>query len=93
MQIDDGLSEVAFGVMEGKPMSEWFQPWVDGLLTPEGAESFPDADQAGGRRHQPLHRASAGGAGGGARRAVPGAARRDGARTECADPERGAGLV
>jgi broad specificity phosphatase PhoE len=41
VQIDDGLKEVAFGVMEGKPMSEWFQPWVDGLLTPEGAESFP----------------------------------------------------
>lgn len=41
VQIDDGLREVAFGVMEGKPMSEWFQPWVDGKLTPEGAESFP----------------------------------------------------
>jgi broad specificity phosphatase PhoE len=41
VQIDDGLREVAFGVMEGKPMSEWFQPWVDGLLTPQGAESFP----------------------------------------------------
>jgi broad specificity phosphatase PhoE len=41
VQIDDGLKEVAFGVQEGKPMSEWFQPWVDGLLTPEGAESFP----------------------------------------------------
>jgi broad specificity phosphatase PhoE len=31
VQIDDGLKEVAFGVMEGKPMSEWFQPWVDGM--------------------------------------------------------------
>jgi broad specificity phosphatase PhoE len=41
VQIDDGLREVAFGVKEGHPMSEWFQPWVDGLLTPEGAESFP----------------------------------------------------
>ena len=41
VQIDEGLREVAFGVQEGKPMSEWFQPWVDGLLTPEGAESFP----------------------------------------------------
>jgi len=41
VQIDDGLREVAFGVQEGKPMAEWFQPWVDGLLTPEGAESFP----------------------------------------------------
>jgi len=41
VQIDDGLREVSFGVQEGKPMSEWFQPWVDGLLTPAGAESFP----------------------------------------------------
>jgi 2,3-bisphosphoglycerate-dependent phosphoglycerate mutase len=41
VQIDDGLREVAFGVQEGKPMSEWFQYWVDGVLTPEGAESFP----------------------------------------------------
>jgi broad specificity phosphatase PhoE len=41
VEVDEGLKEVAFGVMEGKPMSEWFQPWVDGLLTPEGAESFP----------------------------------------------------
>jgi broad specificity phosphatase PhoE len=41
VQIDDGLREVSFGVKEGEPMSEWFQPWVDGLMTPEGAESFP----------------------------------------------------
>jgi broad specificity phosphatase PhoE len=41
LEFDDGLKEVAFGIMEGKPMSEWFQPWVDGLMTPEGAESFP----------------------------------------------------
>ena len=41
VQIDEGLREVAFGVMEGHPMGEWFQPWVDGLLTPDGAESFP----------------------------------------------------
>ncbi len=41
VHIDNELREVAFGVQEGKPMAEWFQPWVDGLLTPEGAESFP----------------------------------------------------
>ncbi|MEA2745381.1 MAG: 2,3-bisphosphoglycerate-dependent phosphoglycerate mutase [Acetobacteraceae bacterium] len=41
VQVADGLREVSFCVQEGKPMSEWFQPWVDGLLTPEGAESFP----------------------------------------------------
>jgi broad specificity phosphatase PhoE len=42
VQIDDGLREVSFGVQEGTPMAAWgFQHWVDGLLTPEGAESFP----------------------------------------------------
>ena len=41
VQIDEGLREVAFGVKEGQPMSEWFSHWVDGVLTPEGAESFP----------------------------------------------------
>ena len=40
VQYDEGLREVAFGVQEGKPMSEWFQHWVDGVLTPEGAETF-----------------------------------------------------
>jgi probable phosphoglycerate mutase len=42
VQFDDGLREVSFGVQEGKPMAAWgFQDWVDGLMTPEGAESFP----------------------------------------------------
>jgi broad specificity phosphatase PhoE len=42
VQFDDGLREVSFGIQEGKPMADWgFQQWVDGLLTPEGAESFP----------------------------------------------------
>jgi broad specificity phosphatase PhoE len=41
VQVDEGLREVAFGVMEGQPMSEWFQPWIDGITTPDGAESFP----------------------------------------------------
>ena len=42
IQFDDGLREVSFGVQEGKPMAAWgFQEWVDGLLTPDGAESFP----------------------------------------------------
>jgi broad specificity phosphatase PhoE len=40
VQIDDGLREVAYGVKEGEPMAEWFQHWVDGEMTPEGAESF-----------------------------------------------------
>jgi probable phosphoglycerate mutase len=41
LQFDDDLQEVAFGIKEGQPMSEWFQPWVDGLMTPDGAETFP----------------------------------------------------
>jgi broad specificity phosphatase PhoE len=42
VQIDEGLREVSFGAKEGVPMADWgFQEWVDGLLTPEGGESFP----------------------------------------------------
>ena len=41
VQVDEGLREVAFGVKEGEPMADWFQHWVDGLMTPEGGESFP----------------------------------------------------
>ena len=40
--LDEGLREVAFGVQEGKPMSEWFSHWVEGQMTPEGAEAFAD---------------------------------------------------
>jgi len=38
--IEDGLREVAFGVQEGQPMTEWFASWVAGEWTPEGAEPF-----------------------------------------------------
>lgn len=38
--IDEGLREVAFGVQEGAPMAEWFNDWVEGAFTPEGAETF-----------------------------------------------------
>src|ERR1700712_2232004 len=42
VRIDNGLREVSFGVQEGTPMAAWgFQQWVDGLLTPDGGESFP----------------------------------------------------
>src|ERR1700712_4331497 len=40
VEVDEGLREVAFGVQEGQPMSEWFTAWVEGALTPSGAESF-----------------------------------------------------
>jgi probable phosphoglycerate mutase len=42
VQVDEGLREASYGVQEGVPMADWgFQQWVDGLLTPEGGESFP----------------------------------------------------
>jgi probable phosphoglycerate mutase len=41
-EIDPDLRECAYGVMEGKPMTEWFSAWVEETLTPEGAESFGD---------------------------------------------------
>lgn len=40
VRLDDGLREVAFGVQEGQPMTEWFARWVAGEWTPEGAETF-----------------------------------------------------
>ena len=41
VSFDAELREAAFGVMEGRPMSEWFHDWVAERSTPEGAESFP----------------------------------------------------
>jgi len=41
IDLDDDLQEVAFGVQEGQPMSEWFTDWIAARFTPEGAESFP----------------------------------------------------
>jgi broad specificity phosphatase PhoE len=40
VQFEPDLQEVAFGVQEGQPMSEWFTEWVADRFTPEGAESF-----------------------------------------------------
>jgi broad specificity phosphatase PhoE len=40
VQIDAGLREVAFGVQEGQKMTGWFSDWIDGVFTPEGAETF-----------------------------------------------------
>ncbi|HQT63600.1 MAG: histidine phosphatase family protein [Acidocella sp. 20-57-95] len=39
---DEGLREVIFGGMEGKPLTPWFADWMAGTYTPEGAESFAD---------------------------------------------------
>ena len=38
--LDDGLREVAFGEQEGKPMGDWYDDWIAGDYTPEGAEPF-----------------------------------------------------
>ena len=41
--IEDGLREGSFGVQEGQPMlAQWFDDWVAGVSTPEGAESFAE---------------------------------------------------
>ena len=40
VDFDADLREVAFGVQEGQPMTEWFSDWVAGAFTPEGAETF-----------------------------------------------------
>lgn len=40
--LDPELKENSFGVMEGQLMAEWFNDWVDGSNTPEGAEPFVD---------------------------------------------------
>ncbi len=39
---DDGLREVAFGEQEGKPMGTWYDSWIAGDYTPDGAEVFAD---------------------------------------------------
>jgi len=39
---DAELAEVAFGVQEGQPMGSWFDDWLAGHLTPDGAEPFAE---------------------------------------------------
>ncbi len=39
---DPQIREVIFGGMEGQPLSPWFQDWMDGVFTPDGAESFAE---------------------------------------------------
>ncbi len=40
LEVEDDLREVAFGAQEGQPMGGWFDDWVAGTFTPEGAEPF-----------------------------------------------------
>lgn len=37
---DDALRETKFGEQEGKPMGDWYDDWIAGTYTPEGAETF-----------------------------------------------------
>lgn len=37
---DADLQEVGFGVEEGQPMGDWYDSWIAGEYTPEGAETF-----------------------------------------------------
>jgi broad specificity phosphatase PhoE len=39
---DPAIREVIFGGMEGQPLHPWFQSWMDGDYTPDGAESFAE---------------------------------------------------
>ncbi|MDD2876147.1 MAG: histidine phosphatase family protein [Acidiphilium sp.] len=39
---DPDLREGGFGGMEGKPLASWFDDWLKGVATPDGAESFSD---------------------------------------------------
>ena len=38
--LDDGLQEVNFGEQEGQPMGDWYDDWIAGTYTPDGAETF-----------------------------------------------------
>ena len=38
--LQDDLREVSFGAQEGQPMATWFDDWVAGHMTPDGAEPF-----------------------------------------------------
>ena len=41
VEIEQELREVSFGVQEAQPMAgAWFDEWVTGVATPEGAEPF-----------------------------------------------------
>ncbi len=38
--LDDELAEAEFGEQEGQPMGDWYDAWIAGDHTPEGAETF-----------------------------------------------------
>lgn len=40
VEFDDDLAEVNFGEQEGLPMGDWYDDWIAGTYTPDGAETF-----------------------------------------------------
>ena len=42
VRTDAALREVAFGAHEGQPMQQWFDDWIAGTFTPDGAEPFAE---------------------------------------------------
>ena len=40
IETDADLREVCFGEQEGRPMGTWYDTWIAGDYTPEGAETF-----------------------------------------------------
>jgi probable phosphoglycerate mutase len=57
VHVEPDLREVVFGGMEGKPLLPWFPEWMEGRMTPEGAESFADLrDRAAGAMSRVLAR-------------------------------------
>lgn len=40
LSTDPDLKEVCFGVLEGHPMHNWYEPWIHENYQPEGAEAF-----------------------------------------------------
>lgn len=40
LSTDDDLMEVSFGAEEGQPMGDWYDDWIAGEFTPDGAETF-----------------------------------------------------
>ncbi|WP_336947033.1 histidine phosphatase family protein [Asaia sp. HN010] len=40
LSTDRDLEEVCFGEMEGEPMGDWYDPWIEGKFTPKGCETF-----------------------------------------------------
>ncbi|MBS1103364.1 histidine phosphatase family protein [Gluconobacter sp. Dm-62] len=39
-RVEDELAEVCFGVQEGTPMGDWYEPWIEQGHLLEGGESF-----------------------------------------------------